>query len=250
MQPDSRFLIIKAGSYSARAQSITDRFGDQDDVFINTGEFPRELVEVVAIYEGQKLTRPPQDYHGVLITGSGAMLSAPEPWMVETASWLREAVTAGVPTLGVCFGHQMLAYALGSRIGPNPNGLEAGTIEVEFNEASRTDPLFSVLPEQALFNSHHYETVLTAPEGAEVLGCSAKDRHQALRYAEMAWGVQFHPEIDKPIMLALIDVIAEGLTKNGISVDDLVTQVSPTPVGSVLLKRFYKLAMGEEPACA
>ncbi|MGO4560251.1 glutamine amidotransferase [Mesorhizobium sp. 2RAF21] len=246
----SKLLIIKTGSYSARAQRICDEFGDQEAVFMSAGKYPIDGVDVVEVFNGEKLARPPQEYKGILVTGSGFMLSKPEPWMDNTAAWLREAISARIPTLGICFGHQMIAYALGSRIDANPNGLEVGKIKVEFNQESRSDPLFSVLPETGFFNSHHYETVVDLPEGASVLASNAMDKHQAIRFADQAWGAQFHPEIGGSLMLTLLEVLAEGLEKRGESVTQLKEAITDTPYGPVLLKRFYELAMAGPPQCA
>jgi GMP synthase (glutamine-hydrolysing) len=163
--------------------------------------------------------------------------------MEATAAWLRDAVSSGVPVLGVCFGHQMLAYALGGTVGPNPNGPEAGSIPVTFNEQSKDDPLFGALPVEAKFNAHHYESVLELPEGATVLADNAHDRCQAVRYAPKAWGVQFHPEISDRIMRSLLDIVGENLELNGRSVEAIDRTIETTPYGPVLLERFFGLAL-------
>lgn len=52
------------------------------------------------------------------------------PWSEYTAMWLRETVEQHTPVLGTCYGHQMLAYALGGEVGNNPHGYETGTVNV------------------------------------------------------------------------------------------------------------------------
>lgn len=238
-----KILIIKAGTLKTRAAHLVDRFGDQDDIFVSSAAYAKNTVEVVSVFEGERLTKQPDEYAGILITGSAAMLSTPQSWMNDTAAWLKTGVERNVPVLGVCFGHQMLAYALGGRIAPNPNGLEAGTVSVLFNGDRQGDPLFSDFPDEADFHVHHQETVAEAPEGALVLACNAHDRHQAVRFADKAWGVQFHPELDADIMNALIEVLAEGMTKAGIAVAPIRESIKDAPYGPVLLKRFYRLAL-------
>lgn len=239
----SRLLILKTGTLSGRMPDLVREFGDCDDMFIAGTACKDDWVEVVAVHEDEDILESPSSYSGVLITGSSAMVSSPTPWMRRTASWLREAVEAEVPVLGVCFGHQLLAYALGGTVGVNPAGPEAGTISVNFNDLSRQDPLFGGMPEQAMFNAHHYETVLALPEGAVVLGQNTHDRHQAVRFRPKAWGTQFHPEISGPIMSALMKTVGPKLDENGLSAAAIAAAVEDTPAGTDLLRRYCSMVL-------
>ena len=145
-----------------------------------------------------------------------------------------------VPVLGVCFGHQLLSHALGGRVGKNPQGVEGGTVEVRF-EAS-DDPLFGPMPLCADLQAHHYETVLEAPSGSIVLASSERDRHQVLRHAPAAWGVQFHPELTLPMMSMLMDALATDDDQHGHA--QMRDTLRPSPEGPSLLKRFVALARG------
>lgn len=251
-RPDTerKLLIIKAGTLSERAPHMVERFGDQDGMFLRAGGYPPERIAVASVYADDDIEGPPDGFSGVLVTGSAAMVSMPTPWMEKTAAWLRQAVASGMPVLGVCFGHQLLAYSLGGSVGPNPNGPEAGTIPVEFDEKCGDDPLFAGLPGQARFNAHHYESVLTLPPGAEVLGRNGQERCQAVRYAPNAWGVQFHPEIDDAVMLALLEIVGDALERNGVDVEATTAAVRDTPHGPELLRRFYDMVFGEAAASA
>src|SRR5262249_19591703 len=68
--------------------------------------------------------RPPDlsDYAGVLVSGSPASVARPERWMEELGELVRTAAQRGTPVLGVCFGHQLCAWAFGARVEKNPNG--------------------------------------------------------------------------------------------------------------------------------
>ena len=249
-KPERRLLIIKAGTLSERAPHMVEQFGDQDGMFLRAGGYPPERIAVASVYADEDIEGPPKDFAGVLITGSASMVSMPTPWMEKTAAWLRQAVASGMPVLGVCFGHQLLAYSLGGAVGPNPNGPEAGTIPVEFNEKCGDDPLFSSLPGMVRFNAHHYESVLALPQGAEVLGRNGQEQCQAVRYAPNAWGVQFHPEIDDKVMLALLDIVGGALDRNGVDVQATTAAVRETPYGPELLRRFYDMVFDEGTASA
>ena len=122
------------------------------------------------------------------------MVTERRDWSERSAAWLRDAAQAGMPLFGICYGHQLLAHALGGEVGDNPAGREMGTIGLELHPHAEHDPLFAGLPAQFAAQATHLQTVLRAPEGATVLARSSQDDCHAFRWGDRAWGVQFHPE--------------------------------------------------------
>ena len=103
---------------------------------------------------------------GIIITGSVSSVTERAPWMVRAESYVREVVSAERPLLGICFGHQLMAQALGGEVGKNPRGREIGTVEVTRCE---DDPLFDGLPELVEKLSVHYP--LAVARTALMTGC-------------------------------------------------------------------------------
>src|SRR5690606_2484463 len=120
---------------------------------------------------------------GAVLTGSGAMVTDRLDWSEATAEWLRGAVAAGLPLLGICYGHQLLADALGGRVADHPDGREVGTIEVERLAAADGDALFDAAPARFRAHATHEQSVLELPPGAVALASSAHDANQAVRFA-------------------------------------------------------------------
>ncbi|MGD9265575.1 MAG: gamma-glutamyl-gamma-aminobutyrate hydrolase family protein, partial [Lysobacterales bacterium] len=118
-------LLIKTGGTIKEVRPVS---GDFEDWFERDMEVENFLQ--VDVYRRQELPAP-GTVAGIVITGSAAMVSEKEDWSEYTAAWLREAVAREVPTLGVCYGHQLLAHALGGRAGPNPQGRQIGTVEAK-----------------------------------------------------------------------------------------------------------------------
>lgn len=238
MPNDKPFLILKTGSLTPLSQGFAERFGDTEDTFLTGAGLAREAAHVIDVQMGEPLPEDRRPYAGVMISGSADMVSAQADWMRTTGAWLRETMEQDVPVLAICFGHQLLAHALGGKVGPNPKGLEGGTVTIDL--AAEGDPLFGAMPARADLQAHHYETVLVPPPGSEILASSDRDRHQVLRHAPLAWGVQFHPELTMPMMEELMDALATG--------DDahdhrrMRDTLRPSPEGPALLQRFVALA--------
>ena len=233
-------LIVKTGT---TLSAISTRRGDFED-WIGAGMgIDRDGLTVASVFEGAELPRP-ENLTGVVITGSSAMVSHREPWSERTAAWLREAVRCETPLLGICYGHQLLAHAMGGRVGPNPRGREIGTIEVQLEECATRDSLLTGFPGSVRIHVSHLESVLELPRDAVRLGASDADPNPAFSVGSTAWGVQFHPEFDADVMRGYIEGRREQLRAEGIDADERLSQVAECPDGAALLRRFARLLRG------
>jgi len=201
----------------------------------------RDATVAVNVERGDPL--PPRDgFAGVLVTGSAAMVTDRHPWSERSAAWLREAAHAGVPVFGICYGHQLLAHALGGEVGDNPAGREMGTIALDLHPPAQDDPLFAGLPARIPAQATHLQTVLRAPEGATVLAASAQDACHAFRWGESAWGVQFHPEFSRTHMHGYVRARQEALAREGRCARQLAGNVRAAPHARQVLRRFVRHA--------
>lgn len=178
---------------------------------------------------------------GVVVTGSHAMVTDRAPWSETTAAWLAELVARDVPVLGICYGHQLLAHALGGEVWPHPVGLEAGTIGVEPTAEAATDPLMGHLSGPFAAQSAHRQSVRVLPPGATVLARNGFEPHHAFRVGPCAWGVQFHPEFTPEATQAYLLHLASDLQAQGEDAHALHARVGPTPQAAGLLGRFARL---------
>uniref|UniRef100_UPI000D373EFD glutamine amidotransferase n=1 Tax=unclassified Variovorax TaxID=663243 RepID=UPI000D373EFD len=183
----------------------------------------------------------PAEVSGVVVTGSHAMVSHREPWSETTAAWLAQLVARDTPVLGICYGHQLLAHALGGEAGNHPQGVEMGTVTVTLDEAAATDALLRGLPAQFPANVVHWQSALRLPEGAVRLAGNDHEPVQAFRVGEHAWGVQFHPEFDAEAMRGYIDLLAGQLSAEGADPAALRERVAATDTAAGLLGRFARI---------
>jgi len=224
-----KILIIKAGS---SLPQIVIKYGDFENWIMNLSEINRSEFFVVNVSKYERLP----DFskvNAVFITGSHSNVTERLPWMDITAEWLLKALDENLPTLGICFGHQLLAYANGGLIGDNHAGHEAGIFPVTKTEAGQNDPLFGPLPESFAAALHHRQCVLKIPESTVKLSWSELDAIQVLRYNSSAYGIQFHPEFN-------FDVIREYLINDGISNEMIPFSRISLSWSSSLIKRFLQ----------
>jgi GMP synthase (glutamine-hydrolysing) len=120
------------------------------------------------------------------------------PWLVEETQAIRQAVEAGKAVLGVCLGGQLLAKALGAQVHLGA-AMEIGLTPITLTEAGEADPLFEGLSQMEAVEWH--DDTFDIPTGAVALARSEGCAHQAFRFGQSAYGLQFHPEVS-PMMLA------------------------------------------------
>ncbi|RLE24999.1 MAG: glutamine amidotransferase [Acidobacteria bacterium] len=238
---DRPLLIIKTGA--AIHQAAAD--GDFEDWIAAGMGLNGQPVQVCRVDQGEALPAP-EDIEGVVITGSPAMVTQRLDWSEATAEWLRRAVPSGLPILGICYGHQLLAHALGGRVAEDPSGREIGTVRVRLENSAAADPLFRDLPPVFDAQATHQESVIELPPGAVELAASPHPANHAFRVGPCAWGVQFHPEFDDDVMRSYLQARAQPLRNEGLDPDSILRGVRPAPVAAGVLGNFSKIVFGRD----
>lgn len=227
-------LILHTGNPAAALRAA---HGSYAEMLRQAAALDAAGTHVVASYKDEA-PRAPGAYRAALITGSPAMVTDRAPWSEAAADWLRQAAGAGLPMFGICYGHQLLAHALGGVVGDNPAGRELGTLPVELLPAAATDPLLAGLPAAFDAQMMHEQAVLAAPPGAAVLARSAQDAHQMLRLAPRIYTAQFHPEFTPGFVAAHLRHHAALYAAHGLDVEGLARAAGPTPLAASLVRRF------------
>jgi len=230
-----RVLIVRAGS---PGPGVLARHGDFTDWF-DALLAPEAQVSFAEATPAHALPIP-GEHDGVVVTGSFASVAAPEPWMDDLGRWL-VAVSRSAAVLGVCFGHQLLAHALGGRVEQNLRGPEAGTHEVELTAEGRRDPLFRGLPHRIPVQQSHSDHVTLLPAGAVVLARNGFSPVQAFAHGPRIRGVQFHPEFDVVRCRDLCEEEAADLdgARAGLAAEALAS-IQETPDATAVLHNWVR----------
>jgi GMP synthase (glutamine-hydrolysing) len=195
----------------------------------------------------------PESYDAVITLG-GAVNTDEEPrhrWIGSERAFLASLLERRVPVLAVCLGAQILAEAVGGSVGRMRRS-EIGWYEVAVAPEAAEDPLLGPLaPRFDALEWHHYGFEL--PPGATELARS-EACVQAYRVGELAWGVQFHPEVTLADFEAWVDGYRRGEDTGGLELDpdELLAGTREridawSALGRELCSRFIAVARGRAP---
>jgi GMP synthase-like glutamine amidotransferase len=178
--------------------ALRDEMGDYPDMFhhllAEQGlRFRTYHVEAMDFPEGI------HDCDGWLITGSRHGAYEDHPFIPRLEDFIRAAYAAQVPLVGICFGHQIIAQALGGTVERYAGGWAVGPQTYDFEGETLT------------LNAWHRDQVTRAPEGARAVACSDFCENAALVYGDRAFTVQAHPEFEDAFVQGLIDTRGRGV---------------------------------------
>lgn len=233
-----QIYVIKTGD---TFPSIAKQYGDFEDWIITRLGIDNDKVKVINAEKGAPLPRI-NHCKGVVIAGSHAMVTQNLDWSLKVESWISGVVKANVPLLGICYGHQLIAKAMGGQVDYHPGGIEIGSVKINQVSSNEDDPLFKGLPPDFYVHASHSQTITRLPEEAVLLAENRFEPHQAFRLGPCTWGVQFHPEYDENIMKAYIEDMASEIVKTGNNERRLLSQVVETPQALQIIQRFGRVA--------
>ena len=234
-------LIIKTGD---TFPEIKADHGDFEDMFSDS----LDGIDVdLTIYDARDQQPLPDlaNFSGVVITGSHSMTTDCEPWSERLLPYVKEMLTTKTPTLGVCYGHQLIAKALGGEIAAHLSGPQAGSSEIILTEAGKQDQLLGQSPETFKVNAGNSQRISKLPDAAIVLAGNDFEPHQAVRFGEAMWGLQFHPEFNRNVTCAYIDRTTEVLLEHGRNIEEIKTNCIDTNDSREILRRFSSLKISQ-----
>jgi GMP synthase (glutamine-hydrolysing) len=193
---------------------------------------------------------PPDSANAVLVLGASANpdQEAEHPWIAREREWVRDLIARGVPTLGVCFGAELVGEAGGGRAVRLPVA-EIGWQEASLTPEAASDPLLSALPER--FSSLQWHSYAAEPAPSATVLARSPASAQAYRVAERAWGIQFHAEVTPEIVEGWIAEAEQtdpaDVTEAGVSLEEFRARTATEieawmALGRGLFARFLRLA--------
>jgi len=178
----------------------------QNDPEVPPGNFAAAIREsqvpclTVHPYGGEALPPVRKITAAIVLGGAmGVLDTEKHPFLIGVKAFIRKCIQTETPFLGVCLGGQLMADILGGRVIANSPHGEKGTLGVTLTAAGENDPLFAGIPRDFISFQWHNDS-FEIPAGGTHLAYSAACPGQAFRFGRSAWGTQFHPEVDRPIV--------------------------------------------------
>jgi len=184
-------------------EALSDTMGDYPDMFARLLDGQGFTFRTFRVVEGEF----PSDVHdcdGWLITGSRHGVYEDHPWIPPLEQFIRDAFAARVPVVGICFGHQIVAQAMGGKVERYDGGWAVGATEYDFSG------------EKLVLNAWHRDQVTRAPESARVIATNDFCANAALLYDDRAFTVQAHPEFRPEFVDGLMKTRGKGLVPDDV----------------------------------
>lgn len=173
-----------------------------------------------------------------MITGSPLSVLDDHAFMPDLMDFIRKCDAAEKPMLGVCFGHQAIAMALGGKVAKSTVGWNVGIENTVFTDSrSWMNPHHEALPMYVF----HEDQVTELPEGCDLLGSNNKCRNASFAKGKHIFTTQSHPEITDPFMRCVLDYCCDILPAD--EIDDIYASIDQPQDGAVFARwatEFFK----------
>lgn len=186
--------ILQAGH---SPDELRDSVGDYGEMFTRLLDGHGFDFQIFSVVDGE-FPAGTQDADGWLITGSKHGVYEDHDWIPPLEELIRDIRDAGQPLVGVCFGHQIIAQALGGRVEKFDGGWSIGRTEYNFGN------------QKLALNAWHQDQVVEAPEGAEIVASTDFCANAAMMIGDKILTIQPHPEFTAPLVAGLIEHRGRG----------------------------------------
>jgi GMP synthase (glutamine-hydrolysing) len=204
MKKNTRFAVLKAGTANPGALK---RLGDYDKMFISLLSEPGEAWDVYDVEDGV-FPENVSAHDGYVITGSRYSVYEDRPWIKELLELVREIHRREIRLVGVCFGHQAVALALGGEVKLNPKGWDIGLKELTLTEAAKGLASFRKASNPTRVLVSHMDTVTRMPDEAVRLAYSDRTEFEMFTLGPSVLSLQGHPEYDNEVIEEIIELLS------------------------------------------
>lgn len=186
--------ILQTGRVHPDQRPITGDIGPHFSAMLDGNGFSFETYLIVDMAFPEAIT----DCDGWIITGSKHGAYDDLPFIAPLEDFIRDVYAADIPLVGVCFGHQIIAQALGGKVEKFADGWAVGNTQYDWNGETLT------------LNAWHQDQVVERPADATVFASNDFCQNAALVYGKKAFTVQPHPEYGRPYINGLIEHNGKG----------------------------------------
>lgn len=210
-------------------EMLAPEMGDYPDMFARLLDGNGFTFRTWRVVEGE-FPASVHDADGWLITGSRHGVYEDHAWIPPLEAFIRDSFAAHVPMVGICFGHQIIAQAMGGRVERYDGGWAVGPQDYDFGG------------EKLTLNAWHRDQVVEAPKGAKVIASNDFCTNAALLYDDRALTVQAHPEFRPEFIDGLMKTRGKGLVPDDVMASASARLADPLQDGTIAARiaSFFK----------
>lgn len=210
-------------------EMLAPEMGDYPDMFARLLDGNGFTFRTWRVVEGE-FPASVHDADGWLITGSRHGVYEDHTWIPPLEAFIRDSFAAHVPMVGICFGHQIIAQAMGGRVERYDGGWAVGPQDYDFGG------------EKLTLNAWHRDQVVEAPKGAKVIASNDFCTNAALLYDDRALTVQAHPEFRPEFIDGLMKTRGKGLVPDDVMASASARLADPLQDGTIAARiaSFFK----------
>lgn len=182
------------------------------------------------------------EYDASIITGSPSSVNDPDQWIVGLKEWIRGEVAARRPLFGACFGHQVIATALGGEVGPSASGWRLGAAKTAFTSVR---PWMEPAQELVRLFCCNKEQVVVPPPGADILGGDPLCPVGSFAIGDHVFTTQYHPEMPRHYIAALAEEMAGTVGPETLAIArDQIAGAVDGDLFAEWTARFFEVSLG------
>lgn len=228
-----RVGLLLCGDLPEKYSSIAGAFPEWLGTLLGDDGFSQVEFDVTA----GDLPKDPSDCDAYIISGSASSVYEEEAWIRDLEEFVRDATRSDVPVFGICFGHQVLAQALGGTVERAENGWGIGVHTMRVDEDR---PWMDPDMESVDLLMSHQDQVVELPDDAVVLGSSDHCANYLVEFTPTVVGIQGHPEFPIAFAEALYEDKRELV---GDLADQAIASLS-SPTDAAIVARWIANVLG------
>lgn len=201
-----------------------------------------EQIDVLNVFDTPNFAETAADGYDALLVGgaSEANVLKPDqyPFVTHCQRLLAHCADTGKPVFASCFGFQLAVLALGGEIHHKESDFEMGTVPISLEYSVWQDPIFRDSPDGFFAVSVHKQYAKTLPESCISLAYTEQCIHAFRLKGKPFWAFQFHPEVDKRILVERLTYYKDKYTEGDDQLGKVLANAHETPQSNALLGKF------------